>query len=805
MHENPHETSIITNEDVLKENNHIHKLLKKFSSLLSNFIDNSPPFPHPKPQKPHISYESLEKLRMNNVNYLKNLQSEYQNLLKHNESIRDVEIIDFEIENIKKKIKGISSEIQLQKLNKIQNSKELDILETMGFSVKKREFQRFEKEFMRNEMKNLNLKEKTKKIEENLDKYLGKFDKIKERYTKHLTVAQNLHINLDKNLQEKYDKIQEKINIEAENFLILNKRDEINYKTIDKKKHEIFLDLQTTNEKIHDFQEKIQEQEDFLQELDSNNFEITEEFSIKYYEILKDLKNIGIFSEKKSEKEGYLREIRSILSKEIDPRRLFMEKPFRFHQKKPIIEKELKKPVSLMDLNKNRNYREDNSNNSHIMSIEKVGNNANNKGNYAFYNENYMYSRPFQIKKTKKKEYFNEKNNKKNEENMDYLNKQIKNNKESDFFFIEQKKLKENQNFIVKKEENDRVWTQEKKEENPLKIEKSTKFLLENSEIPLEFDKTQQKNPEKIYEIPLKIEKKDEIWKNSGLSGAKEVPKVKSFNFNQKKEEIKENNVIKTQELELPDTLISKKTEENNKKTLTFIKENEGNQYKNSYFNENEENTQKNSYFKEKKPEENSQKTFNFSKENPLQKPILTQKNNENSIKTFNLSKENLSEITPKNNENTIKTLNLSKVNPFEITEKPTIIQKNNENSSKTFNFNQKKGEFPKNNIFQENTDDFFEIPEIKAEVNKEEIEAISSLKNQKKIENIEIFSFDESKKPLINKKEEITKENNSGTLKNKMNNLRIKLENKENKEKQNLGLFDSEGKNTFFDDFDIN
>ena len=757
----------------------------------------STPQPISKPLKPKLSLEAINKFHKNNVNLLKNLNTEYFNIYKMNENLRNIDEIEFDIKETEQRIKEISQDIYQIKLKKEQNSKELNILENLGFPAKKREFQRVEREFLTFESKNRFLREKNQKIEEKLDKYLGKYDVIKEKYKKHMVVAQKMNVVLDKELMKHYESIQERIQTEANNFLILNKRDEFNYKHMEKKKQELIADSLSFDENIHGIDKKLKEQEEFLKELDENNFEITENFAIKYAEILKELRNIGVCSEKKREKSMFLGEIREILRKEIDPTRLFMERPFRkYERKNKRVEKALKKPISLMDLNRNNNIRSmikgnDNSMNSQYISIDKQKT-RNYKGKHSVSNENPIYTVPFRIKKEKKeiihleakKQDFNEFLNKsrnipdfreKNEENGLFITKPMeiiandKNIEKSNGYepWKHEKpdilNLKEN----IKENTESRVWTQEKEE----------LAIIDN---------------QNIIEKTNKINEKQGLNLDVLLTNTDNKPVVKSFNFNKKKIE-KQESPEKTNEKPINSqenhvNYSGKPFLNQEKRVITQEKPVFSNE-KTVYLNEQFVVSQKKGLVSEEKHVVSNENTF-----------LVNEKSFASNDKSLNIiSKPVISQQKPQ--EKPV----ISNEKPIELQEKPIIPQKVNDNVPKTFNLNQKKVEiFKKSNIFQETPGNIFDIPEIKASNNDDK----RGSNAQKVFKTDEIINLDSSKDLFPNKKEEIIKENKeteqkSPNIQLKMNNLRMKQE--DNKDKQNTGgMIDNEGKNTFFDGFEL-
>lgn len=312
------------------------------------------------PKNQNLSLESLEKIKKNNINILKNLYSEYNKIFKTNEKIRDLEEIELEIQTTTAQIKEVSQQIHQQNLIKNTYSKDLATIETLGFPLKKREHQRAERECQQLELHNKTLKEKNKKIEEKIDLILGKYDKIKEKQNKHLIVAQKMHINLNPVLVEQYKEVQKRIKTDSSNFLICNRRDENNYKNSEKRKVELMAERNGIEEKIQEFDKKIKYQRDFLQKSLENPL------------------------------------IKEILDKDVHPTRLFLENPFRLREKKDM----KRKPISLVNLQRAKKIdKKENFQTNQSLSVGKTKNRKINVNKDA----NPIFSVPFSIKKQKGK------------------------------------------------------------------------------------------------------------------------------------------------------------------------------------------------------------------------------------------------------------------------------------------------------------------------------------------------------------------------------------------------------------------
>jgi len=518
-----------SSEEVLRENMRIREMLKRFSSLINDFFEKKPRN-EPKLKKPTFTLEVLEKRSENNRKLLVNLAFELEKIRRKEAKMQKIEDLEPEIQRKRDKIKLLYAEIHEINQKKSLIGKEL--LETSGNTSKKAEIKRLDNEIQRFDAKNQEIKARNLKIDEKIDKLLAKFDEIKEKLKKSEIVALKHKICLSDDLKSRFEDIQKRISLEKEAFAIINKRDEMAFKTLEKAINELKGRLSETEVKITDFIEKIAEQEKLLVE-----------------KSLEDEK------------------IKDILARNTDPRRLFLEKNVR---KKDIIVKELKKPISLLDLNKKT---QDFGNNEPCLSIEKG------LQPKEIAKKHTIFTVPFRIKHGKAK------NTDKNEV---LGNEGFSDEKKG----VDSRKFQENFNrkYQIDEKSENRVWSLQN-EENVMGKVLKTEPIEKNIE---KFKEIDEKNSEKINEkikekinekiteindftnnntnnnektlentnivktVPMNIEiesnKKKSLDKTNNSSNntnntskiVKEIPckEEKTFNFNQKKKSVE--NSLKT-------------------------------------------------------------------------------------------------------------------------------------------------------------------------------------------------------------------------------------------------------------------
>lgn len=670
--------SLLLYDEIIGENNKIRKILKNFSVFLSKFLENTPIVKKASAKNaknPRFSLTNLEKTKKNNMNILKNLYQEYNKLLKTHENLREIEEIEHETQTISSKIKEVSQSIHQENLIKNSHSKDLTALELLGFPLKKREFQRNERELQRIQLQNQALSSKLRKTEEKIDSTLGKYDEIKEKYEKHMIVARNMRVNLDENLMERYKSVQTRIKSEANGILICNRRDEQCYKSSVRKKAQLLEDCNEIEEKIKEITARIKEQNRFIEENRNNE------------------------------------QIKEILQRNIEPTRLFLEKPFRKHAKRKIVEKKLeRKPMSLVNLSRNHKENQESfTNNPHYYSIEKTTTKIK-----LSQETNAVFSVPFSMKKNKEKARFFSQNQEKTEENTGKL---------------------------------------EKNEENQLSFGKNTEdFTIKSG------------NSEKKQENIFPTEIKEEITSKNNENTNK-----KTFNFHQKKpnfpsevteKEEKPNNSFK----EDKKNPIIPEIDEKYKEKLISPANNSSKIQEQRVWTQTQEN-----------PPEKTQNPSNFTvkkEEKPVVSNNITQETPFGPRKMFNFNQKKVTE--PPNEK--------------DFTNKTTNFHGNFEKSSLQ---TQKKE--PAKNIFDSDTEKFFNIREIKEIDDKStRIYSNSGLENSNEISN----------------NNKITEKNDDNL--NKMDEFANKTEHKKkqfkiNQDKTEGKELNFEGKNTFFEDFELN
>lgn len=342
----------MTPEEVIQENLRIRKMLKGFSELLNSFLEKKPVKKVQEAMVGVFSNEVLEKRITNNRKVLVNLGVELESLRKKERRLQRFENLEPQIQKKREKIKSLYTQIHSLNTKKGMISKEL--IETREDKGQQAEVKRLDREVQRIEARNQEIRVRNGKLEEKIDKWLVMYDDRKEKLKKAEIVAVKMKICLDPSLKERYNELQSQKENAIKTFKISNKHDELSHNSLEKSLAEVKSQISQTDSQIESFNKKIAAQNQFI-----------------------------------SEKSVESPQIAGILAKNSDPIRLFLEKDVR---PKPMVIKQLKKPMSLMDLNrKNQTLDADQG----IMSLEKPHQNKE-KGT-----KGTIFTVPFRIRKGK--------------------------------------------------------------------------------------------------------------------------------------------------------------------------------------------------------------------------------------------------------------------------------------------------------------------------------------------------------------------------------------------------------------------
>ena len=591
----------MTPEEVIQENLRIRKMLKGFSDLLNSFLEKKPMKKVQEATVAVFSNEVLEKRIKNNRKVLVNLGVELESLRKKERRMQRFENLEPEIQKKREKIKSLYTKIHELNIKKVMISKEL--IENGEDKGQQTEVKRLDREVQRIETRNQEIRVRNGKLEEKIDKWLGMYDDRKEKLKKAETVAVKMKICLDPSLKDRYTELQDQKENAIKTFKISNKHDELSYTSLEKSVAEAKSQISQTNSQIESINKKIAYQNQFI-----------------------------------SEKSVESPQIAGILAKNSDPLRLFLEKDVR---PKPIVLKQLKKPMSLMDLNrKNQTLEADKG----IMSLDKQlqSKEKSTKGT--------IFTVPFRIRKGKIQAESLERKlqeEKKIENRVWAVEGGVKTEPiEGNISKNKEDKIEENL------KEEDKILNDKKTKENPVKsIEKVEKKSTENTndkDIMTNFKLTTKATNQKettnernlTNEKNLTVEKDVTNDKNTEKekekTKGKETPKGKSFNFNQMRngDDGRQNKISKNDAVPLKKSMsIEKKIVKNQDKKT----ENKGNDLKKGLFEDTPENefeipeiqtvNNPNTHEKSTKLLENSNGSFENA--NSLLKDVVSPKNKE--------------------------------------------------------------------------------------------------------------------------------------------------------------------------------